>query len=117
MIRSSPNHVAADPVSNLEPRNNQLDDGGADVQRDGGEQSGDLALTCINETELLLERGFTLRASVVEGVVIGGALVSLAGLTTLVSQVTEPSSEVTQSASILLSLPVALPGPRSHPSV
>ena len=44
-------------------------------------------------------------------------MVSLAGLTTLVSQVTEPSSALMQSASILLSLPVALPGPRSHPSV
>ena len=42
---------------------------------------------------------------------------SLAGLTTLVSQVTEPSSALMQSASILLSLPVALPGPCSHPSV
>ena len=42
---------------------------------------------------------------------------SLAVLTTLVLQVTEPSSALVQSASILLSLPVALPGPRSHPSV
>ena len=42
----------------------------------------------------------------------------LAGLTTLVSQVIEPSSAVTQFvASILLSLPVALPGPLSQPSV
>ena len=42
---------------------------------------------------------------------------SLAGLTTLVSQLTEPSSAWMQSASIVLSLPVALPYPRSHPSV
>ena len=48
---------------------------------------------------------------------MGRALVSLAGLTTLVSQVTEPSSALMQSASILLSLPVALPGPRNHPSI
>ena len=42
----------------------------------------------------------------------------LAGLTTLVSQVIEPSSAVMQFvASIVLSLPVALPGPRSQPSV
>ena len=42
----------------------------------------------------------------------------LAGLTTLVSQVIDPSSAVMQFvASILLSLPVALPGPRSQPSV
>ena len=42
--------------------NNQLDDGGADHHgRDQGEQSGDLALTCINETEetSLGTRGFT----------------------------------------------------------
>ena len=45
------------------------------------------------------------------------ALVSLAWLTTLVSLVIEPSYAVRQSASILLSLPVPLPGPRSHPSV
>ena len=44
-------------------------------------------------------------------------MVSLAGLITLVSQVTEPSTASMQSASIVLSLPVALPGPRSHPSV
>ena len=44
-------------------------------------------------------------------------MVSLAGLTTLVSQVTEPSSALMQSASILLSLRVALTGHRSHPSV
>ena len=42
----------------------------------------------------------------------------LAGLTTLVSHVIEPSSAVMQFvASIVLSLPVALPGPRSQPSV
>ena len=41
---------------------------------------------------------------------------SLAGLTTLVSQVTEPSYVLLQSTSILLSLPVALLGLRSHPS-
>ena len=45
-------------------------------------------------------------------------MVLLLGLTTLVSQVIDPSSAVTQFvASILLSLPVALPGPRSQPSV
>ena len=37
--------------------------------------------------------------------------------TKVVSQVTEPSSALMQSASILLSLPVSLPGLRSHLSV
>ena len=42
----------------------------------------------------------------------------LAGLTISVSQVIEPSAAVMQLvASIVLSLPVALPGPLSQPSV
>ena len=43
-------------------------------------------------------------------------MVSLTGLTTLVSQVKEPSSALMQSASILL-WPWRYPVPRSHPSV